>query len=99
MGRESASGTGEGYYYTPLQAAEMLSTNLTNVDKLVHGGELAAVSVNKYRWIKAKSLEEAVRRRFGPGKLARAPEPVPSRKSAALGWTKVKAKADVSRSS
>ena len=78
-GQESASRTGEGYYYTPRQAAEMLSTNLTNVDKLVRSGELAAVSVNKYRWIKAKSLEEAVKRRFGPGKLARAPEPIPSR--------------------
>ena len=82
-----------GYYYTPSQAAEMLSTSLADVDKLVRSGGLTAVSVNKYRWIKAESLEDAVRRRHGSGKLAHAPEPTPSREIGRLEPREVRAEA------
>ena len=63
------------YYYSPSQAAELLSTDLYKVNKLVNRGELPAVSINKHRCLPAKAVEDLVRQRYGPGKLKHAPQP------------------------
>ncbi len=63
------------YYYTPKQAAEILATDLFEVDRLVREGMFPAKSVDRYRWIPAKPFENFVRRQYGAGRLAKAPEP------------------------
>jgi len=69
------------YYYSPSQAAELLSTNLLELNTLVNRGELPAVSIDKHRWLPAKAIEDLVRQRYGPGKLRHAPQPHRIRKS------------------
>ncbi len=78
--QEPAPHAREGYYYTQQQALQMLATDAFEINRLVRLGELSAVSINKYRWIAAKGLEDLVRRKYGSGKLVNAPEPVLIRK-------------------
>lgn len=62
-------------YYTLQQAAEMLGLDVSGVGRLVSRGDLPVEWVNKQIWYPARPLEDLVRRKFGPGRLARAPEP------------------------
>lgn len=63
------------YYYTPAQVAEMLATDLLEVNQLVRRGDLPAISVDKHRWLFAKDVEDLVRQKYGPGRLVNAPKP------------------------
>jgi hypothetical protein len=74
LGQEIDLEAGKGYY-TPRQAAEMLATDFFEVNRLIRQGALQAVSINRYRWIVAKSLEDMVRLKHGADRLANAPEP------------------------
>lgn len=69
----------EAYYYTPRQAAEMLGVSLTEVNELRRRNVLSSVSIDKHLWYSAVPLEDLVRQKCGPGKLARAPDPQPIR--------------------
>ncbi len=68
-------------YYSPSQAAELLSTNLLELNTLVARGELPAASIDKHRWLPANAVEDLVRQRYGPGKLRHAPQPRRIRRS------------------
>ncbi len=74
-GRPAAEGAQLKAYYTPSQAAEMLGMDVLEVNGLVRRGVLPVKSIDKQRWYPAGPLEDLVKRRFGPGKLARTSEP------------------------
>lgn len=65
---------GFGHYYTPVQVAEILGKDLFEVNRLVRTGILPAASINKYRWIPVKAVEDLIRSEQGPGKLVRLPD-------------------------
>ncbi len=67
------------FYYNLQQAAEMLGLKSSGVSKLVSRGDLPVKWINKQIWYPAQPLEDLVRRKFGPGPLARAPKPQPIR--------------------
>jgi hypothetical protein len=67
-------------YYTPRQAADILGTDLFEVNRLVRSGVFLAQSIDKHRWIPAKAFDDFVRQEYGTGKLVNAPKPQAIRK-------------------
>ncbi len=64
-----------GAYYTPRQAAEMLGTDVAEVNRLARRGELRGEWIRRQLWYAARPLEDLVRKRRGPTALAQSPEP------------------------